>query len=63
MYLAFDYPSRTSSGGGASYECLYVCSSSGACVIWENEFDKHPAPLALRNQNVFQLSFIIILFN
>ncbi len=24
MYIAFDYPSLTSSGGGAAYECLYV---------------------------------------
>jgi hypothetical protein len=29
-----------------------ICRSSGACEMWENEFYKHPAPLALRTDNV-----------
>jgi hypothetical protein len=37
MYIAFDHPSL---------------ASSGAREMWENEFYKHPAPLALRTDNV-----------
>jgi hypothetical protein len=37
MYIAFDHPRLT---------------SSGACEMWENEFYKHPAPLALRTDNI-----------
>jgi hypothetical protein len=29
-----------------------ICRSSGACEMWESEFYKHPAPLALRRDNV-----------
>jgi hypothetical protein len=29
-----------------------ICRSSGAFEMWENEFYKHPAPLALRTDNV-----------
>jgi rod shape-determining protein MreB and related proteins len=29
-----------------------ICRSSGPCEMWENEFYKHPAPLALRTDNV-----------
>jgi hypothetical protein len=31
---------------------MRICRSSGACEMWENEFYKHPAPLALRTDNV-----------
>jgi hypothetical protein len=31
---------------------MSICRSSGACEMWENEFYKHPAPLALRTDNV-----------
>jgi hypothetical protein len=29
-----------------------ICRSSGACEMWENEFYKYPAPLALRTDDV-----------
>jgi hypothetical protein len=29
-----------------------ICHSSGAYEMWENEFYKHSAPLALRTDNV-----------
>jgi hypothetical protein len=31
---------------------MSICRSSGACEMWENEFYKHPAPLALRTDNI-----------
>jgi hypothetical protein len=31
---------------------MNVYMSSGACEMWENEFYKHPAPLALRTDNI-----------
>jgi hypothetical protein len=29
-----------------------ICRSSGACEIWIIEYYKHPAPLALRSENI-----------
>jgi hypothetical protein len=31
---------------------MALCRSSGACEMWESEYYKHPAPLALRTDNV-----------
>jgi hypothetical protein len=31
---------------------MSICRSSGACEMWENEFYKHQAPLALRTDNI-----------
>jgi hypothetical protein len=31
---------------------MSICRSSGACEMWGNEFYIHPAPLALRTDDI-----------
>ncbi len=49
MYIALDHPSLTSSGFAAYRH--FICRSSGGCEMWETS-SKHPAPLALRTDNI-----------